>query len=405
MIERQEIRKSTDFDLSRAEARQLSIWEAFGEEEPPPPENISFSVTCIDDWPLVNQKTNWGGDLNPVMAKAKDLKVTVPPGYYTELDSDGEETAKGSFVGEQEWRLFIVLRKMALEHGGFQLDGSFALSFTLRELSRFYKKSTGKTVNHDLIRKRLEVLRTTVYQVRDKDQTGHFSLLRELFLARREDKGTKCYVMFDHMTEKTLTTGRGTLIDFDLACQLPFMASWIYSKLEREGLRAGLESGRPYKLWLKDTLYRIGLGNSKKTTNVLKKEMCTNLKTLISKGILKEFSFKDKEEVTRGRPKLLDSEISLEITKEFEMRIRAKLMANKGLRERKSDKIKTTTLNFSNNLVELIPEQTDDGWIGLYDREERRQGDQGEIPDEAEFRDETSERRKNPDPMKKAQKT
>jgi hypothetical protein len=373
------IKKSTEFDLIRAEARQLSIWEAFGEESPPPPENISFSVNCIDDWPLVNQKPSGSSgitDLNPVIARANDLKVTVPPGYYTDIGKDGEEVAKGSFVGEQEWRLFIVLRKMALEYGGYQLDGSFALSFTLRELSRFYEKSTGKTVNHNLIRRRLEVLRTTVYQVKDKDQTGHFSLLRELFLSKKEDHGTKCYVMFDKMTEKTLTSGRGTLIDFDLVCQLPYMASWMYSKLEREGLRSGLESGRPYKLWLKDTLYRIGLGNSKKTTKVLKEELCSGLKTLITKGILEEFSFHDKFQKTRGRPMLLDSEISLVITKEFECRIRTKLMATKSLREGHSKKIKTLYLNnMGVSLVRLIPRQTADGWAGSYVSKENSNDD------------------------------
>ena len=131
------IKKSSEYPIEKAKERQLSIWEAFGENEPPAPENITFSVNCIDDWPLVSLKSNRSKDLNPIVTGAKELDVTAPPGYYR----DGKR-AKGSFVGEQEWKLFIVLRKMALTYGGFQIDNNFSLSFTLRELSRFYKDST-----------------------------------------------------------------------------------------------------------------------------------------------------------------------------------------------------------------------------------------------------------------------
>jgi len=368
------IMKSSDFDPDcKAEAKQISIWEAFGEESPPPPENISFSVNCIDDWPLVNQRPSGKIgkiDLNPVVVNAKDLKVTVPPGYYFDTGKNGQETARGAFVGDLEWRLFVVLRRMALQYGGVQLDGNFALSFTLRELARFYAESTGTRVNHQIIRQRLEVLRTTVYQIRDKDQVAHFSLIRELFLANREDGRVKCYVMFDKITEETLKSGRGTLIDYDLACRLPYLASWIYAKLEREGLRSGLESGRAYKLWLKDTLYRTGLGNSKKSTRTLKWELSSSLKTLIEKGILERFEFEDKLQSTRGRPMLLDSEISLFITREFETRIKLKLWANKDLREGKKRTIKTSLLEkWQTNgckLVNLSPKETEKGWAGVY---------------------------------------
>jgi hypothetical protein len=328
MIENDLIKESSEFPLSQVKERQLTIWEAFGEDEPPPPENLTFSVNCIDDWPLVSHKTNRNKSLNPVVTKAKDLHVTAPPGYYRT-----EDKAFGSFVGEQEWKLFIVLRRMALEYGGYELNGNFSLSFTLRELCRFYKKSTGKVVNHGVMKRRLEVLRTAVYQIKDKKQSAHFSLLRELYITSKidleKDGNAKCYLMFDHLTEKTLTTGRGTLIDYDLACKLPHIASWFYSKLERAGLESGIHTGVPYKLWLKNTLYRIGLDNSSKTINKLKKETTKALINLIEIGVLKKFKFQDKLTSGRGRPSLIDSEISLEITSGFQTRLRVKEDSNK----------------------------------------------------------------------------
>jgi hypothetical protein len=352
-------------------------------------------VNCIDDWPLVSSNgPRKKKDYRPKLSKAKDLKIIAPSGYYKTENGDQVE---GAFVGPNEWKLFIVLRRMALVYGGHQLDGNFSLSFTLRELARFYKESTGKTIKHDIVRQRLEVLRTAVYQIQDKEQTAHFSLLRELFIATRSElkkNGTaKCYVMFDHMTEKTLTSGRGALIDYDLACQLPHIASWIYSKLERAGFESGIESGRPYKLWLKDTLYRVGLDNSKKTINVLKKETTKALLELMKTGVLKVFSFEDKTTSGRGRPKLIDSEISLEITDQFESRIKAKLFSTKRLRDGKSDKISTALLNNSlTKLKKLDVFKTDTGYIGHYEREERRKLDV-DIPPDADWRD--HQRRKN----------
>jgi hypothetical protein len=370
-MDKEEIKKSSEFEVQKSVPYQMDLWECFGEEKPSPPENLTFSVQCIDDWPLVSMKTNQAKDLNPIVTQSKNLEVTAPPGYYRE-----GKKAKGSFVGEHEWKLFIVLRRMALISGGYQLDGKFALSFTLRELARFYKESTGKTVKHDLIRQRLEILRTAVYQIQDKDQTAHFSLLRELFIATRDELkkngSAKCYVMFDQMTEKTLTSGNGVLIDYDLACKLPHIASWIYSKLERAGLETGLEAERPYKLWLKDTLYRVGLDNSNKTINVLKKEATKGLIELMKIGILRSFNFKDKTTSGRGRPKLLDSELSMEITSQFASRIKAKLWSTKKLREGNSSKISTSMIkeNSLTSLEPLDPIKTETGYVGHYKRSE-----------------------------------
>lgn len=390
----EELKNSSEFKLDRARPYQMRIWEAFGEEEPPPPENISFSVSCIDDWPLVSDfnSPRASKDLSPRMTKANGLNIIAPPGYSVNAQ---RTEAKGAFVGEHEWKLFIVLRKMALEHGGYQLDGQFSLSFTLRELAKFYKASTGKTANNEQLRQRLEILRTAVYQVQDKHQSAHFSLLRELFIATRDELkkngNSKCYVMFDHMTEKALTTGHGTLIDYDLTCKLPHMASWFYAKLERAGLQTGLEAGRPYKLWLKDTLYRVGLDNSKKTINVLKKELTKSLVLLIEEGVLRSFFFKDKtEQKGRGRPKLLDSEISLSITEEFSTRIKSKLFASKRLREGKGQKIKTITLDTQRPLCKLIPHQDPSGYTGYYHRNEDndpRKNISESVPTDAEWRE------------------
>jgi len=395
MTKDNEIKKSSEFPIEKATERQLSIWEAFGEEEPPPPQNLSFSVNSIDDWPLVSHKTNWGKSLHPRVTNAKDLKVTAPAGYFME----DENTAKSSFVGEQEWKLFIVLRRMALEYGGYELDGNFSLSFTLRELSRFYKNSTGKTVKHDVLKKRLEVLRTAVYQIQDKHRSAHFSLLRELYITSKEDLrkdgNSKCYIMFDHMTEKTITTGRGALIDYDIACKLPHLSSWIYTKLERAGLESGIESGLPYKLWLKDTLYRVGLDNSSKSIAALKREAIKALAGLIEIGILKSFNFEDKVTSGKGRPSLIDSEISLIITKEFEIRIRAKLFSTKQLRSGKSDKIKVT-LSSPESPTKLknlrVIKHSPSEYAGHYDREEDRRTEGSSPPTEAEWRDNTDRR-------------
>lgn len=378
----EEIKTSSEFNLERSEPRQITIWESFGEEVPPPPENITFSVNCIDDWPLVQPRSNSKQDLNPIVTEAKDLSITAPPGYYR-----SGKKAFGSFVGEQEWRLFIVLRRMALVHGGYQLDGNFALSFTLRELAAFYKDSTGKTVSHSVFKRRLEVLRTSVYQVADRNQTAHFSLLRELFIATKEelkkDGSAKCYVMFDHLTEKTITSGNGILIDYDLMCTLPHMAAWIYNKLETAGLTAGITVGRPYKLWLKDTLYRVGLGNSSKTTNALKKELSENLTHLIKAGVLKEFSFEDKlQKSGRGRPKLLDSEVSLLVTEEFCTRMKTKLFATKPIRTGKKDSIQLASLKAMDmvHLPQLELVKRKDGFVGHYKRSKENDPRKGESP-------------------------
>jgi hypothetical protein len=388
------IKESKEFPLDQALERQLSIWESFGEKEPPPPENITFSVNCIDDWPLVSLKSNKKKDLNPIVTGAKDLDVTAPPGYYR----DGNK-AKGSFVGEQEWKLFIVLRRMALTYGGYELDGKFALSFTLRELSRFYKESTDKTINPSVIKQRLEVLRTAVYQIQDKNRSAHFSLLRELYITSNEDlkkdSNSKCFIMFDHLTEKTLTSGRGTLIDYDLACKLPHLSSWIYSKLERAGLETGICSERPYKLWLKDTLYRIGLDNSTKSLSTLKREATKALTDLIKIGILKSFRFNDKNTSGRGRPKLLDSEISLVITTEFETRVKAKLFSTNKLRSGKTNKIKVG-LSSPQSPTKLKPltvtKVSPSSYVGHYKREDDRRTEYSSPSAEAEWRDQPDRR-------------
>lgn len=395
--EKVRIKTSSEFDFDNSTPHQISIWEAFGEEPPSPPENITFSVNCIDDWPLVSQKSNRRRDFHPIKTKAHQLEITAPAGYYEE---ESGEKATSSFVGEQEWKLFIVLRKMALMHGGHQLDGDFALAFSFRELARFYKESTKKNINHSVLRQRLEVLRTAVYQVQDKDQSVHFSLLRELFISSKSDPkknngNSKCVIMFDRMTEKTLTKGNGTLIDYDLACELPHLASWIYAKLERAGLEAGIESGVPYKLWLKDTLYRVGLDNSKKTINVLKKELTKALTILIERGVLRSFSFKDKLTSGRGRPKLIDSEISLVITEDFSSNIKLKLFSNRKLRIGKSDKINGNILNSTRKLTPLSPVKVENGYIGHYPRnpENDPRKEASDCPADAEWRDE--DRREN----------
>lgn len=394
MVENDLIKDSSEFPLSQVKERQLTIWEAFGEEEPPPPENLTFSVNCIDDWPLVSHKTNRNKSLNPIVTKANGLHVTAPPGYYRT-----EDRAYGSFVGEQEWKLFIVLRRMALEYGGYELNGNFSLSFTLRELCRFYKKSTGKVVNHGVMKRRLEILRTAVYQIKDKNQAAHFSLLRELYITSKndleKDGNSKCYLMFDHLTEKTLTTGRGILIDYDLACKLPHIASWFYSKLERAGLETGLQPEVPYKLWLKNTLYRIGLDNSSKTINKLKKETIQALIKLIEIGVLKKFKFEDKLTSGRGRPSLIDSEIYLEITREFQMRIRAKLSSTKLLRAGTSNKIqlKSSYPNSPTKLKKLTAiKKSSSEYAGHYEREDDRRTEDLTPPTEAEFRSEKDRR-------------
>ncbi|MDA0712689.1 MAG: hypothetical protein O2897_01710 [bacterium] len=383
------IKKSSDFPIKEATGRQLSIWEVFGEDEPPAPENISFSVNCIDDWPLVSLKNNRTKDLNPIVTGANDLNVTAPPGYYRVGNK-----AKASFVGEQEWKLFIVLRRMALTFGGFQIDNKFSLSFTLRELSRFYKDSTGKTVKPDILKQRLEVLRTAVYQIQDKHRSAHFSLLRELYVTSyddiKKDGNAKCFVMFDHLTEKTITTGHGVLIDYDLACKLPHLGSWLYTKLERAGLESGITAGVPYKLWLKDTLYRVGLDNSEKSIATLKKESIKAFTHLIEIGILKSIHFKDKNSTSRGRPKLLDSEISLIITTEFETRIRAKLFSTKQLRSGKSTKIKIAN-SYPSSPTKLkklkVIKESNSCYVGHYEREDDRRAEDSNPPTEAEWRE------------------
>jgi hypothetical protein len=396
----EELKNSSEFAIQKSKPYQISIWEAFGEEEPPPPENITFSVSCIDDWPLVSDfgSSRASKDLSPRIARSKDLNIVAPPGYS--INAKGTE-AKGSFVGEHEWKLFIVLRKMALERGGYQLNGDFALSFSLRELSKFFFESTGRKVNPQKIRERLEVLRTAVYQVSDKDTSAHFSLLRELFIATREelkkDGNAKCYVMFDHMTEKTLTSGKGALIDYNLACKLPHVAAWLYSKLERAGIQSGLEANRPYKLWLKDTLYRVGLDNSKKTVNILKKEVTKAMVELIEHGVLRSFEFKDKlaNSTGRGRKKLIDSEISLVITDEFESNIKKKLWSTQKLRAGKGNKIKTLALETPTKRPKLNPVKTEHGYTGYYQRnsENDPRKSSTKAPVDAEWREE--DRRNN----------
>lgn len=394
MNQKIEINESTEFPVEKAIPRQLTIWEAFGQETPPPPENITFSVDSIDDWPLVSLKKRIKEsekNYNPIVTGAKELSVTAPPGYYR--TNEGTK-AIASFVGEHEWKLFKVLRKMAINYGGYDLNGQFILSFTLRELARFYKESTGKVVNHGLIRKRLEVLRTAVYQIQDKRQKAHFSLLRELYITSKEDiskdGNSKCFVMFDHLTEKTLTTGKGVLIDYDLACKLSHIASWFYVKLEREGLYSGIESELPYKVWLKNTLYRVGLDNSSKSMVTLKHQTKKALIELIENGILKSFKFNDKKSIGPGRPKLLDSEITIFITQEFKSRIKSKLRSTKKLRNNQSNKISLTPFS-EENITKLkkldVVEISKNNFHGKYKRKEGdRRSENPPPPSEADWR-------------------
>lgn len=348
--------------------KQISIWACFGQNEPEQTQSISNPM--VDDLPLVYN--NPSGRFFPVTKTIGEKTITIPAGYHPLLTANTQKNKNiqeldQRFVGEAEWKVYLVLRHMAIYQGGTFLDGRYGLKFTLRELRRNYKQFTGKTLNGLDAANRLMTLRTAIYQVKDDHKSMHFSLIKELYLVNMDEyqknPNTECYVEFDHSTEASIKNGTGRLIDHELTCKLPYLAGWLYMKLEREFTFAHKNTNydethaklkhRPIKentnfsLHMMNTLDKAGI--NRENIKDCKREFVDALNELIGVGVVDHYFFEDKKGdagPTGGRKTLLDMEVNIYPTVEWSKNMVEKNRVHKLIGDGKTEKI---------NLMKLVP--------------------------------------------------
>ena len=340
--------------------KQMSIWACFGQNEPEQTQSISNPT--IDDLPLVYNNTS--GRFFPVTKTIGDKTITIPAGYHPLLTANTQKNKyiqelDQRFIGEGEWKLYLVLRHMAIYQGGIFLDGRYGLKFTLRELRRNYKQFTGKTLNGLDAAHRLMTLRTAIYQVKDDNKSMHFSLLKELYLVNMDEyqknPNTECYVEFDNSTEATIKNGAGRLIDHELTCKLPYLAGWLYMKLEREFTFARKNNmienyhGKPepkFSLHMLNTLNKAGV--PRENIRDAKNDFIEALNQLIGVGVIDHYLFEDKKAPSGesgGRKALIDVEVHIYPTLEWSLNMAEKNRVHKLLGDGKtSEKLSLKTL-------------------------------------------------------------
>jgi hypothetical protein len=200
----------------------------------------------------------------PFCFRNKNYTLEIRPGRITtkhEEDIEYYPSEREQFVEEALWKIAHDRAK------GCYLDRMVSVEFTLYELRNELAKR-GHSIHFDALFDSLSILNRCNITLRNESGRSIFSsaIFPVLLVSSREDwlknpKGTKCYVQFNVLATKSLSSINYRLFDYVKFMEIDMMlARWLFKRLSHNFIQAKLV-GEPYTIKASTIVRDSGLVN------------------------------------------------------------------------------------------------------------------------------------------------